>query len=96
MRNIDDVADLLKAAVCVPPATLRRYERIAGWLFKMHRGSVAVAFQIRRFLSMLALDTDGPDAGFVRPFEALAARIPHLPIAYGTQIGNGLSPLLAP
>jgi hypothetical protein len=76
LRNIDDVADLLEAAARVPAATPRRYERIAGWLSMMHRGCIATAFQIGRLLSRLALDSAGPDAGVVRPFEALVARIP--------------------
>ena len=75
-RNIDDVADLLEAGARVPPATPRRYERIAGWLSTVHRGCVATAYQIGRLLSVLALDTAGPDASFARPFDSLAARIP--------------------
>ena len=42
----------------------------------MHRGCVATAYQIGRLLSVLALDTAGPDASFARPFDSLAARIP--------------------
>lgn len=76
LRNIDDMANLLEAAAHVPPTTPCRYERIAGWLSTMHHRYIAVAFQIGRLLSMLALDTADPDAGFVRPFEALATRIP--------------------